>query len=214
MAQSSAVTDALGGDAPVENTGGGDRASRKRAPPPQSYDRVHKRQDTAFEGQHNTGSDGQLATNRRGIPLCGGFQSGSCTAGGDSRRMCATSGRHVHQCAKCLSPDHGAWAYQKQIPPLVSSQRQGPGGGEGEEELRAERGAPGVARRAAGTLPTETAADIWTAVRAAPLPPSRRTVASAGRGATLGLTSAGGAPCIGCATITEEGRHLTRILNK
>ncbi len=47
-----------------------------------------------------------MAANRRGVQLCGGFQSGTCT----ELRMgrCAKDPSRSHQCAKCLNSGHGA----------------------------------------------------------------------------------------------------------
>ena len=51
--------------------------------------------------------DGRCETNRKGTPLCPGFQKGTCndTAAG---ARCARDWSFAHQCALCLSPTHGA----------------------------------------------------------------------------------------------------------
>ena len=82
-----------------------DKESRTRPPPrpPPSYEKPPKR--PAKERVHNVGPDGALTTNRSGHPLCRGFQDGSCTHG--SNGICGRDGRMRHQCANCLSIDHG-----------------------------------------------------------------------------------------------------------
>ncbi len=47
-----------------------------------------------------------MAANRRGIQICGGFQSGACTEVRMGR--CAKDPNKSHRCAKCLQPGHGA----------------------------------------------------------------------------------------------------------
>eukprot|EP00974_Lingulodinium_polyedra_P001178 113379-Lingulodinium_polyedra.AAC.1 len=51
-----------------------------------------------------------MLANRRGKKLCSGFQSGERVAtdpkGG--QLACAKNPAFSHQCAKCLSPQHGA----------------------------------------------------------------------------------------------------------
>ena len=54
---------------------------------------------------HNV-KDGTYESNRRGTPLCKGFQDGSCTHTVSGSR-CGKNWTFSHQCEKCLSPDHG-----------------------------------------------------------------------------------------------------------
>jgi len=56
--------------------------------------------------QHNAGDDGLMRTNRSGKELCKNFQEGRCSA--DSGIQCPADPRRVHQCAKCLSTEHGS----------------------------------------------------------------------------------------------------------
>ena len=59
------------------------------------------------ERMHKIGEDGLLTHNRRGTQLCEGYQKGECkdaTPDGSCKRNPAFR----HQCAKCLSPMHGA----------------------------------------------------------------------------------------------------------
>lgn len=104
LAQLSSAPDSLDGDAPIgaplrplENGG------TKRSAP--AVDRSTKKAH-ASDRQHSLGGDGFFATNRRGPLLCAGFQDGSCTALNHVRH-CTNTGRHAHQCAKCLSLKQG-----------------------------------------------------------------------------------------------------------
>ena len=58
-------------------------------------------------GEHIMGEDVNLSHNRQGRPLCGGFQTGQCTEK-DRWSNCLNDGQSKHQCAKCLSEDHGS----------------------------------------------------------------------------------------------------------
>ena len=62
--------------------------------------------NTQTERVHSV-KDGRFETNRKGTPLCPGFQNGTCkdTAAG---ARCARDWSFAHQCALCLSPTHGA----------------------------------------------------------------------------------------------------------
>ena len=57
-----------------------------------------------LERHHNV-SNGTYSTNRRGDPICSGFQDGSCKEM-DTNRKCAKDGKSVHQCNRCLGTDH------------------------------------------------------------------------------------------------------------
>ena len=58
------------------------------------------------ERLHNV-IDGTFSTNRRGVPLCPGFNAGTCkeTVG---QNRCAVDPSKIHQCSKCLSIEHSA----------------------------------------------------------------------------------------------------------
>jgi hypothetical protein len=75
--------------------------------------------------QHNTGSDGQLTTNRRGVHLCRNFQKGNCQTGTNMR--CSADPELAHQCGKCLSHEHGAEQCNK--PAAATPKGRGRGGG-------------------------------------------------------------------------------------
>eukprot|EP00971_Amphidinium_carterae_P013369 263620-Amphidinium_carterae.1 len=51
--------------------------------------------------------DGLFVSNRQGVTLCKAWQEGSCQGSSSSNR-CLRSPDLAHQCAKCLSPDHGS----------------------------------------------------------------------------------------------------------
>ena len=50
-----------------------------------------------------------MTANRRGVPLCAAFQTGTCT-GSDAQARCLANPSRAHQCAKCLTAGHGAHA--------------------------------------------------------------------------------------------------------
>ena len=59
--------------------------------------------------QHNLDASGILTTNRNGITLCSNFNSGRCDkVASGTQMMCGQDATRIHQCAKCLSPHHGA----------------------------------------------------------------------------------------------------------
>jgi len=75
--------------------------------------------------QHNVDSSGLLTTNRGGHELCRGWQDGTCMETGPNFTCSKNSGRK-HQCAKCLSTEHGANApspctRQATVPSVVNS---------------------------------------------------------------------------------------------
>jgi len=55
---------------------------------------------------HNT-ADGAFRTNRTGYTLCAGWQNGTCTTSYNGV-ICGADPNKRHQCAKCLSADHGS----------------------------------------------------------------------------------------------------------
>ena len=59
------------------------------------------------ERVHKLGDDGLLTHNRRGTALCEGFQKGECKEANPDG-TCKRAPTLRRQCAKCLSPVHGA----------------------------------------------------------------------------------------------------------
>ncbi len=55
---------------------------------------------------HNLDATGKFTTNRTGVSLCEAFQKGECI--GTDKGRCARTGRHAHQCNRCLAGDHGS----------------------------------------------------------------------------------------------------------
>ncbi len=49
-----------------------------------------------------------MTANRSGRALCAAFQSGGCKDTIHGSLICAADQRSSHQCAVCLSPQHGA----------------------------------------------------------------------------------------------------------
>jgi len=103
------MSDKLGSDAPVEqsSTSSGTRAvaglaadTDRSAPPPKRL------KPSVSNKHHSTDDSGNLTCNRKGYPLCGTFQSGNC----EYRKYtiaCPKDNSRVHQCARCLMPNHG-----------------------------------------------------------------------------------------------------------
>ena len=92
------------------------------------------------ERLHNT-NNGCFTTNRRGVPVCDGFNAGTCTQTTGQNR-CAADPTKIHQCSKCLSVDHPASACTKtpgpppQQPAWLSSKGGKSGGGKGGEKSK------------------------------------------------------------------------------
>ena len=59
--------------------------------------------------QHNLDKEGLFTTNRSGKELCDTFQRGQCGPTGIGNNICPANRSRVHQCAKCLSTEHGAF---------------------------------------------------------------------------------------------------------
>ena len=94
-----------------------DAAVEGRASPPggPGAGRGLKRKRSDGQRQHMVGDDGLLTHNRKGVELCRGFQKGTCKEK-DKHGFCIKTGRTRHQCAKCLSEDHGADVCPKDAP--------------------------------------------------------------------------------------------------
>ena len=60
--------------------------------------------------QHNLDGDGLFRTNRSGKELCDKFQRGQCGAASFGNNACPSNKSRAHQCAKCLSSEHGAFS--------------------------------------------------------------------------------------------------------
>ena len=61
----------------------------------------------AVDARAHNFKDGIYETNRRGVPLCPGFQNGSCKESTGTNR-CSKDWSMSHQCNKCLSTEHGS----------------------------------------------------------------------------------------------------------
>jgi len=109
-----------------------------RKPLPQA-DSATERQAKMPKKVHWTDSSGKLVANRRGAPLCVGFQSGECsqTRPGPGRLCagclcagCLSGPQYVHQCNVCLSPTHGGSACTGNPAKDVGGKGKGKGKGE------------------------------------------------------------------------------------
>jgi len=72
-------------------------------------------------------------TNRRGYPMCPGFQAGTCTVNKPGTQFCSLNPSNVHQCRKCLGHSHGSEACQSPIPSAPPNQGKGKGKGKGKK---------------------------------------------------------------------------------
>jgi len=99
-------------DAHIEGSSGARSSGLQRgdaAPPPLQRERATPKRRPDKQKQNNV-SNGLYTTNRAGTKLCTKFNEGTCTdlvAVGQAW-LCPLDKRSVHQCAKCLSPHHGA----------------------------------------------------------------------------------------------------------
>ena len=118
----------LSGDTPVGHDSLGSttetpKGTPRPAPRPASAGPAAKKQKNA----HSLNQDGSLATNRSGTILCRDWQSGRCTeTAGQSR--CSRDQSRMHQCSKCLSPDHGASTCSKPVKMPMGKGKKGKGG--------------------------------------------------------------------------------------
>jgi hypothetical protein len=107
LSNSGRLSQMVEGDAPVaaprSQSMQAASSSRGSAPPRAQHKDTRKPKHTH---QHVVDSDGRMAANRSGTRLCGAFQAGQCSE--MNAGMCAKDGQKTHQCAKCLSPGHGA----------------------------------------------------------------------------------------------------------
>eukprot|EP00971_Amphidinium_carterae_P330897 6464168-Amphidinium_carterae.2 len=74
-----------------------------------------------YERQHVVGKDGHYTSNRRGVELCRGWQDGGCTYTVNGNK-CGRNTSRAHQCARCLSTDHGASSCKHSSSPSAPSQ--------------------------------------------------------------------------------------------
>ena len=104
LAKTQRISQAVDADAPVDvpTWGTQDRGGKGFVAPGPAK---RRRQDGPR--QHSVGDDGLLTHNRRGAELCRGFQKGECKEK-DRNGFCIKNTRLRHQCAKCLSEEHGA----------------------------------------------------------------------------------------------------------
>ena len=139
----------LGKDAPIEGrgdeetrrparnpgrgAGGGDNFPPRGAPPGGDVGNPRKR---GGQREHDVDEHGHDRCNRNGVSLCDGFQTGACPHKRGQIR-CPKNNAKTHQCAKCLSPDHGMHRCPDkdstpQMPSnIAKSQQRGRGQGRG-----------------------------------------------------------------------------------
>ena len=111
LAKSANLPQLVSDDAPI------DKSSSIHPPPPPSGtsrpatsstpSRAVKRQRGPDVREHLVGEDGMYTHNRKGIELCKLYQTGECTEK-DRFGNCSRNSSRKHQCAKCLSENHGS----------------------------------------------------------------------------------------------------------
>jgi hypothetical protein len=114
---------------PAHGKGGkrGARDDDRRPPAKGEPDRKRIKKETNNR-QHHVNASGAYSHNRRGHPICAGYQDGSCTG-----PLCGKGGSH--QCDKCLDPRHGsAHPYPCRAAPVAPAARDGKAGGKGKSK--------------------------------------------------------------------------------
>lgn len=81
--------------------GGGKHDDDRKRPPRGGDGKRHEQERPRGDRIHVIGSNGAYTISRRGRPLCGGFQDGSCTGALCSKGM-------PHQCGKRMGPGHAS----------------------------------------------------------------------------------------------------------
>ena len=120
----------LGGDAPVGGPGSSvDPASHRGSEPGGDYPNPRKRNHIRA---HSVDANGKLLTNRSGKKLCEAWQDGNCQVG-SSPGVCPRNPKHVHQCAKCLSQEHGAKFCNRDPAKAPRNPTKGKGKGKGKK---------------------------------------------------------------------------------
>ena len=109
---------------------GGGAAARDRSPRRPAAQSAKGRDRQREVRVHNIGDDGYMKTNRTGKEICTRFQNGECDKA--SGNVCPRDRSRVHQCARCLSSDHGAHSPQeckaaKRSEPTVRKGQKGKG---------------------------------------------------------------------------------------
>ena len=98
LAKAGNLKSMLGGDAPV--AAGSSNGPAVNVPP---VPRAHPDGGSRQQMQ-------QATVNRKGTPLCEGFQTGRCNKSNANNHRCSVEPSKVHQCAVCLDTSHGAHA--------------------------------------------------------------------------------------------------------
>ena len=131
LAKSAKLNSMVDGDAMVSNLASATASSSHLpAPPAPPGRRADPKAKARGPKHHSVGEDGSLATNRSGTRLCNDFQAGQCSES-LVRGRCPRDARLAHQCAKCLSPAHGASQCRDEAarPPARKGKGKGKKGG-------------------------------------------------------------------------------------
>ena len=117
LTKTASLSSLVGGDAAIVPSGHNFNPARQHSgqwqndapplilPPPTASSIKKARNKTGTI--HNV-SNGMYSTNRKGIPLCEGFQTGACLQSDPRTNRCTANPGTAHQCRKCLGTSHGA----------------------------------------------------------------------------------------------------------
>ena len=123
LSGSGRLMEMVDGDAPIASAATPAAAAPARVAHPPA--RLAAKSKDSRARQHHV-QNGAYTANRSGAELCHGYQNGSCM-GAVKGNHCARNSQYVHQCAKCLSNDHGADKCAKSSAPSSSSGGKGKG---------------------------------------------------------------------------------------
>lgn len=104
------LNDHVMGDAPVPGSLGKAAGGGRKRPADEGLDDPWPRRRPKAQRLHQV-TDDRFTANRSGRGLCSGFNDGSCVNSGTGIK-CEHNPALNHQCARCLSPHHGAHACQ------------------------------------------------------------------------------------------------------
>ncbi len=155
LSRSANLTRLVDGDASVPMPSGGSRAGSSTVDTAASLGAATGRSDKgsravaqppAATKVHSVGQDGRMTANRAGRALCAAFQSGGCKDTIHGSLICAADQRSSHQCAVCLSPQHGAShptpCTRQAHAPKIKTFKPGGRGGRGRGKGKGRAGAP------------------------------------------------------------------------
>ena len=132
------VADFIEGDAPIGQAASAGRATTAvadpyghSAPPPPPAAHHDARPKKKARTTHNV-VDGHFQTTKTNVPICPGFNAGTCTTTVQGS-WCGVDSSKMHLCSKCLQPRHTAQNCQN-TPAVASKGHTGKGKGKGSKK--------------------------------------------------------------------------------